>query len=155
MHGGSGPGTSASQTERISELTFALHAFLGPNSPAVSNESLAADLGALFGNDEGFSLQWELLPFAKAPTLALRWEDWLARVAYEEGEKVARDGAYAREIVGESAPFDLLESTRRVRVVFGSDDDRVRTNEMVWLVDYLLRIEGVAVFDPQQGDIMT
>jgi hypothetical protein len=81
--------------------------------------------------------------------------DWLARVAYEEGEKVARDGAFVREIGGESAPFDLLQATRRVRVVFGNDDDRARTNEMIWLVDYLRRIDGVALFDPQQGDFIT
>ena len=135
-------------------MTFVLHAFLGPDSPGTSNDLLAADLRTLFADEDEFCLTWEQLPFAKAPTLALRWGNWLARVAYEEGERVTQDGAYARGVVGQSAPFDLSQVTSRVRVVFASDDDRTHTNQIVGLMDFLLQLRGAAVFDPQQGDIV-
>jgi len=136
-------------------MTFALHAFLGPDSPGTSNDLLAAHLCALFADDEDFCLTWEHLPFAKAPTLVLRWGDWLARIAYEEGERVTQDGAYARGVLGERAPFDLSGATSRVRVVFASDDDRAHTNQIVSLMHFLQQLPGAAVFDPQQGDIVT
>jgi hypothetical protein len=136
-------------------MTFVLHAFLGPDSPGTSNDLLAADLRTLFADEEEFRLTWEHLPFAKAPTLALRWGNWLARVAYEQGERVTQDGAYAHEVVGESAPFDLSGATSRVRVVFASDDDRAHTNQIVSLMHFLQQLPGAAVFDPQQGDILT
>ena len=135
-------------------MTFALHAFLGPDSPEISNESLAADLRELFEDAAGFTLQWERLPFSRGPTLALRWGAWLTRVAYEENETVAEDARFVHRTIGGSVPFDLLAVARRVRVVFGDDDAREYTNQISSLMVYLEEIEGAIVFDPQQGGVM-
>ena len=134
-------------------MTFTLHAFLGPDSPGISNESLAADLRELFEDAAGFTLQWERLPFSKGPTLALRWGAWLTRVAYEESETVAEDARFVHRLIGGSVPFDLSAVARRIRVVFGDDDAREYTNQIVDLMVYLEEIEGAIVFDPQQGDV--
>ena len=135
-------------------MTFALYALLGPDSPELSSDSLAADLRALFGEEDNFSVEVERLPFAKGPTLALRWGAWLARVSYEEGERVVEDSRFIQHTVGGSAPFDLSVISRRIRVVFGDDDERVHTNQMIFLVDYLQAIDGVVLFDPQQAELM-
>ena len=72
---------------------FSLYALLGEGAPAISTESLAAELGSLFRDEQGFSLQYEQLPFAKHKSLTLRWGTWLARLGYEEGKKVVEDSA--------------------------------------------------------------
>ncbi|MGW3498017.1 hypothetical protein [Streptomyces sp. NPDC001020] len=135
-------------------MTFALHAFLGPDAPEMSNESLAADLRELFEDEAGFTLQWERLPFSKGPTLALRWGAWLTRVAYEESQTVAEDARFVHAMTGGSVPIDLSAATRRVRVVFGDDDAREYTDQIISLMDYLSEIKGAIVYDPQQADVL-
>jgi hypothetical protein len=135
-------------------MTFALCALLGERAPAITNESLASDLRHLFGNEKDFSIEFELLPFAKNRTLALRWGTWLVRVCYEEGTNVAQDSAEINKIVGSTVPYDLSDIPRRIRVVFGNDDTREYENHIICVIDFLRVIPGVVIFDPQQRKLM-
>lgn len=135
-------------------MTFSYYALLNQDAPAISNESLAADLKNYFRNEDGFSLELEELPFSKGKTLALRWEGWLVRVCYEEGDAVRIDSAEIQSRIGSSHDFDVSNIRRRIRVVFGSDDERRFTNEIIYVVDFLKEIKGVLIFDPQRNDFV-
>jgi hypothetical protein len=136
-------------------MVWSLYALLCDESPEISNDSLASELRAYFKDEEDFSLRFELLPFAKIPTLALRWGTWLTRVCYEEGDHVVDDSPHIHLTLGESAPFDLSGIRRRIRLVFGRDDAAEYTDQIIWLIEYVRAIDGVVVFDPQQGDLVT
>ena len=135
-------------------MTFSLLALLTEQSPVISNESLADELKAYFENEEDFSLKFERLPFAKTDTLALRWGNWLMRVAYEEGSRIQDESAQIQEILGKRSPRELSGIDRRVRVVFADDNDREYTNQIVDKMQFLQDIEGSIVFDPQKNDLM-
>ena len=135
-------------------MTFSLLALLTEQSPVISNESLADELKAYFENEEDFSLKFERLPFAKTDTLALRWGNWLMRVAYEEGSRIQDESAQIQEILGKRSPRELSGIDRRVRVVFADDNDREYTNQIVDMMRFLQDIEGSIVFDPQKNDLM-
>lgn len=133
-------------------MTFTIHGLLGDEAPEISNKSLAEDLRKYFRNEPGFSLEFETLPFSSEPTLALYWGDWLVRVSYEEGEEVEKD---AKEIQRRTdSPSDFSKFHRQIRMIFGSDDEKIYTNEIIYLLDYLQQIEGVLVYDPQQNDFV-
>jgi hypothetical protein len=133
---------------------FSIYTLLGESSPAMSPESLAAQLESLFRKEEGFSLQFEKLPFAKDRSLALRWGTWFARVSHEAGKFVAEDSAEIARILGSAAPAKVAGIDKRIRVVFGDDDAGEYTNQMICLMDFLCGIDGAIVFDPQQKDIV-
>lgn len=135
-------------------MPFALYALFGERAPHMSNESLASDLQSFFKDEDGFSLEFEQLPFARGKTLALRWGRWLVRVSYEDGKNVEADSQEIQKIVGASAPFDLARINRRVRVVFGDDDAQEYTNQIIYLTDFLRAIPGVVIFDPQQNNLV-
>lgn len=135
-------------------MTFSLYALLKDEAPAMSNESLAADLKTYFKNEDAFSLEFEQLPFAKNKTLALRWGTWLVRVAYEEGVAVKNDAIEIQKKTASSSACDVSRISRRIRVVFGSDDTQQYTNEIIYLIDFLKAIKGALIFDPQQNDFI-
>lgn len=135
-------------------MTFSIYALLGEGAPTITNESLALDLKHFFRNEEGFSIQFEQLPFAKNKTLALRWGTWLVRVSYEEGANVLQDSAEINKIVGSVAPYDLASINKRIRVVYGDDDAQEYTNQIIYLMDFLREIPGTVMFDPQQKDLV-
>ena len=135
-------------------MSFALYALLGPAAPIVTNESLASDLARHFAGQEAFSVQFERLPFAAARTLALRWDRWLVRVAFEEGQDVVADSQALCKMLGVSAPPALTQVARRIRVVFGDDPDRRYTNQIVYVMEFLAGIPDTTVIDPQQKDIV-
>ena len=134
---------------------FSLYALLGKNSPPMTNASLAIDLNQYFRNETDFSLKFERLPFAKHDTLALRWGSWLVRVSYDEGDHVKADSATIQAWLGKRSPTDLSTIDRRVRVVFGADEDRVYTNQIIYLMDFLREIEDCVVVDPGKRDLLT
>ncbi|AXV93541.1 hypothetical protein CJO79_21590 (plasmid) [Ralstonia solanacearum] len=115
---------------------------------------MAIDLKQYFQNETDFSLKFERLPFAKHDTLALRWANWLARVSYEEGEQVKDDSAQIQEWLGERAPPALSAIDRRIRLVFGDDEDMTYTNQILYLMDFLRDIEGCVVVDPGKKDLV-
>ncbi|KVZ48063.1 hypothetical protein WL17_28705 [Burkholderia ubonensis] len=120
----------------------------------MTNESLAADLRHFFRNEEGFSLQFEKLPFVKHETLALRWDKWLVRVFYEEGARVVQDSEEISRVVGAAAPPGLARIGRRIRIVFRDYDDDTYTNQVAFMMDFLREIPGSILFDPQQRDLI-
>lgn len=135
-------------------MTFSIYALLSDESPAVSSESLAAHIEKFFRKEEGFSWQFEQLPFAKTKTIALRWGSWLVRVAYEEGKNVLQDSADIAKIVGAAVPAGVADIGRRIRVVFSDDDGQKYTNQIIFVMDFLRDIPGAIVFDPQQKDLI-
>jgi hypothetical protein len=135
-------------------MTFSLYALLPDGAPDFTNESLAVDLGDFFRGEEGFSVQFENLPFAKSNTLALRWSDWLVRVSYEEGPQVAQDSVEIAKIVNPTESQDFSRIYRRIRAVFGDDDGRNHTNQIISFMDFIQAIPSVIIYDPQQRDLV-
>ncbi|USX11286.1 hypothetical protein NHH88_16310 [Oxalobacteraceae bacterium OTU3CAMAD1] len=134
-------------------MTFALYGLLTNEAPQLSYESLAKDLKNQLQN-ENFSLQREKLPFAKNETLVLKWDKWLARVSFEEGETVRADSLEIQERTKSFNSFDLSRINRRIRVVFGNDDGQQYTNQIIYLMDFLREIRGVVIYDPQQNNFV-
>ena len=94
-------------------------------------------VAAVLREQEKFSLKFGRFPFAKTDTLALRWGSWLMRVAYEEGSRIQDESVQIQEILGDRSPRDLSSIDRRVRVVFGDDDDREYTNQIIDMMQFL------------------
>jgi hypothetical protein len=135
-------------------MTFTVYALLKDTAPQLSNDTLAEDLKRHFRNEEGFSLTFEQLPFASDKSLALRWNDWLVRISYEEGQEVLNDSLEIQRRTAADSANDVSGISRRIRVVFGSDDAQEHTNEMIYVLDYLKELDGVVIFDPQQNDFI-
>ena len=134
-------------------MGFPLYALLSDFAPKISNESLAANLRAAFGSDSDFSVEFEL-PFKKNKSLAVRWGKWRVSIAYEEGADVMADSAEIQKIVGSAAPYDLSGIDRRVRAVFASDPQLEHTNEIVRVMDLLIKIEGTILYDAKQKELV-
>lgn len=134
-------------------MTFALYGLLTNEAPEVSIESLAKDLKNYLKN-ENFLLQREKLPFAKTETLVLKWDNWLARVSYEEGDAVEADSLEIQERTKSFNSSDLSIIDRRIRMVFGNDDEQHYTNQIIYLMDFLREIRGIIVYDPQQNNFV-
>lgn len=135
-------------------MLFVLCAFLPDHAPALSSESLAADLKRLFRNEDGFSVSFEKLPFADSPSLILRWDLWQIRVAYEEGDAVREETAQIRKVLGPAAPDQLAGMRRKINVVSGDDNDRRYTNQVIHVMDFLRALPGAILFDPQRSDFL-
>jgi hypothetical protein len=118
----------------------------------LSIESLAADLKRLFRHEDGFSMSFEKLPFADSPSLMLRWDQWRIRVAYQEGDAVSEETTQIRKVLGPGAPDQLPGMRRKIHVVFGDDNDREHTNQMIYVMDFLRALPGAILFDPQQNN---
>jgi hypothetical protein len=112
----------------------------------------AQDLMHYFRDEKSISVQLEKLPFAKEETLALRWGTWLIRVCYKDGERVKDDSLdiYSRMI--STTKLDISNFDRRIRIVFGTDDERRHTNQIIQMIDFLGSIDGVVIYDPEQND---
>lgn len=136
-------------------MTFSFYALLGKSSPQISNDSLAINLQEYFRNEEFFSLEFETLPFAATQTLFLHFGEWGARVCYEEGQDITGDSVEIGRIVASSAPWDLAQADRRIRVVCGDDPNKTHTNQMIYLMEFLNEIPGAVIFDPQRNDLLT
>lgn len=135
-------------------MTFTLYALVSENSPPMTVEALETQLSSFFRSDSSLSIERERLPFSKVASLALRWGNWLVRMVYEEGAQVEDDSVEISKRVGNVAPFDLSSIYRRIRVVFGTDDARKNTNEIIYVIDFLKEVPGVVIFDPRQNDLL-
>lgn len=137
-------------------MNFSLYGLLGDKTPTISNESLAEELNALFADEEGFSIQFEKLPFSTTKTLALRWNSWLIRVSYEEGEFVRKDSQEIQILQSSNNALinDVSQIERRIRVVFGNNDTLEHTNKIIYLIDFLKNIKGILIFNPQDNNFI-
>lgn len=136
---------------------FTLYALLGDGAPPFSHEILSTELSRHFSGvswHERVSMESRTLPFGGRRVVALSWPSWVVTVAYEEGDWVAEDSAEIDRMLGAAAPAGLSSIRRRIRAVFGDDDDREYTNEAIWMMQFLDEIQGAVVFDPQQNNIV-
>lgn len=131
-------------------MPFSIYVLLGEGAPAISNASLASNLKHFFRNEEGFSIQFEQLPFAKSKTLALQWGAWLVRVSYKEGVGVAQDSVEIAKIIGNTAPHNLSGINKRIRLVFGTTDTLEHTNQTIYVMGFLREIAGAVIYDPSR-----
>ena len=134
-------------------MTYALYGLLTNEPSEFSIESLEKDLKNYLRN-ENFLLQRERLPFSKAETLVLKWDNWLARVSYEEGDAVEADSLEIQERTKSFNSSDLSMINRRIRIVFGNDDEQHYTNQIIYLTDFLREINGILIYDPQQNNFV-
>lgn len=63
---------------------------------------------------------------------------------------VAGAMAFALPAPGERAPHERSAIDRRIRVGSGDDPGRERTDEIVFVTDFLRAIPGVVIYDPRQ-----
>ncbi|KRB02279.1 hypothetical protein [Lysobacter sp. Root690] len=136
-------------------MSFVLYALLGEDSPLTSIERIDTELGRCFALETDLVAQFEVLPFTTERSLRLRWPNWAILVFYEDGPSVLADSREIQRIAGTPDIPDLSGIGRRVRVVFGSDDDRVYTNHVIWMMEYLCGIEGAFVFDPLRKEFIS
>ena len=134
-------------------MTFALYCLLTDESPIISTVSLIEDLRNHF-QAESCLIYRERLPFATNETVSLKWESWLVRVSYEEGEMVKADSLEIYERTKSFNSNDLSTINRRIRIVFGSDNDKIYTNQVIYLMDFAKEIKGVLIYDPEQNDFL-
>lgn len=135
-------------------MTFAMYALLHPSVPECSLDSLATQVADHFAREDGFKLEYEQLPFSAERSLILRWGSWFVRMKYEHDETVLDQCVQIAESLGPKAPNHLAHIDRRIGVVFGDDEAREHTNEIIYVMDYLREIPGSILFDPQQGEIV-
>lgn len=57
-----------------------------------------------------------------------------------------KNGWYSWYII---VPFDISSISRRIRVVFSDGYDLEYTEQMVSMIDFLSKIDGAFVYDPQ------
>ena len=136
-------------------MSFVLYALLGKDSPPTSIERVDTELRRCFDQETNLVAQFEVLPFTTERSLRLRWPDWAVLVFYEDGPSVLADSREIQRIAGTPDIPDLSGIGRRIRVVFGSDDGRVYTNHVIWLMQYLCGIEDAFVFDPFRKEIIS
>ncbi|WP_046656067.1 hypothetical protein [Lysobacter capsici] len=136
-------------------MSFVLYALLGEDAPTTSIEQIDTELRRCFDQENDMVVQFEVLLFATERSLRLRWPGWAVLVCYEEGTSVLADSREIQSIAGTPDIPDLSDIGRRIRVVFGSDDSRVYTNQMIWMMEYLCGIEGAFVFDPLRKEIIS
>jgi hypothetical protein len=135
-------------------MIWSLYALLSDDSPPVTIDALEAQLASFFQGDSALSIERERVPFSKGDSLLLRWGKWGLRINYEEGADVEEDSVEISKRVGDTAPFDLSDISRRIRMVAGTDADREYTNETIEVIDFLRNIPGIVIFDPQQNNIL-
>lgn len=135
-------------------MSFALYALLGPDAPAMTAESLAADLKKHFAAEKALSIDIREEPFSDTPVIALRWGGWGISVTYERDDEVLEDSREIQRLVGAAAPWDVSVVDRRIRAVFGNDASREHTNETIFMMEFLEGVPGALVFDPQQKKLL-
>jgi hypothetical protein len=134
-------------------MSFAVYALLAEDGPPLTTEILASNLGKYF-NEEEVTIAIESLPFSSQKTIVLRWPGWLIRLAYEEGMNILNESKEIRRILAQQNE-DIIESSRRINAVFGSDDSHTYTNQTIIMLEYLRDIPGTAIFNPQSNSLMT
>lgn len=135
-------------------MAFSLYGLLDRHSPALTIDTLASKLTEHFSHEENFSIEFESLPFSKNKSLALKWDDWLVRLSYEEGDHVKDDSEEIQRRSQAAALWNIPGIDRRIRVVFGDDDQRAYTNQCIYIMDFLGKIPGIYIYDPQQNDFV-
>jgi hypothetical protein len=68
---------------------------------------------------------------------------------------VVQDSVDIANVTGSSAPFDVSNIDRRVRLVFSDDEGNEHTNQVLYLFDFLRAKRGAVLFDPQQREFIS
>jgi hypothetical protein len=124
-------------------------------STGMDIDSLERGLREYFRGIQGWSLEFDDDPFDDdSRHLVLRWPDWWVMFFVESGDEVLSEAQEMAQCATEEWRSAVASSSRRIRVVFADDDQRVYTNEIIYVMEFLETIEGVRVFDPQRGEFM-
>jgi hypothetical protein len=127
-------------------VTWTVYAQLADTSPAINADWLMEEVSRHFGPRPGFALKQTTLPFSRSSSVDLASGSWLARLTYEEGEVVVADSIEIQRLT--DGDLNGLEtSTRRIRVVFSTDEAGEYVNHAIWVTDFLRSIPGVVLFD--------
>jgi hypothetical protein len=136
-------------------MAFSLYCLINENSNDFSLELLEKQLQERFSKMEGFYLEYEEDSFDPLEKyLRLSWGGWWILVFYENGQYVVDDSKEIQKMASSLVPFDITNISRRIRVVFGDDYADQYTEQMVSMIDFLRKIDGALVYDPQQNDFV-
>jgi hypothetical protein len=135
-------------------MSFVLYTLLTDDSLEITNDFLIDEVNTLLGGWSRFTIQLEQLPFANSTNLFVQWADWYVRLCYEEGEQVFEDSKEIQRRVGMATTPNVSEVKRRIRVVFGDDPNLDYTDHMVTIMDFLCKLQGAIVYDPQQNNFV-
>ena len=113
-----------------------------------------AELRTYFRDEKNFRVEFEQLPFEDEKSLALFWDKWLVRISYEEGESV-EDEVRGVQLGGAAAHSARVAQMRRmIRAVFGTDNDHVYTNQIIYVMEFLKNQKGAVLYDPRQENFV-
>lgn len=135
-------------------MTFAIYAFCSDDAPPMTNESLAVELRTYFRDEKNFRVEFEQLPFEDEESLALFWDKWLVRISYEEGESVEDEVRGAQLSVAAEHGARVAHMRRMIRAVFGTENDKVYTNQIIYVMEFLKNHKGAVLYDPQQANFV-
>ncbi|KKW81453.1 hypothetical protein AAV96_03380 [Acinetobacter sp. AG1] len=136
-------------------MAFSLYCLINENSEDFPLTLLEKKLSERFSKMEGLQIGYEEDPFdASEKHLRFSWDMWCILVFYETGQHVIDDSMEIQKMAGTLAPFDISSICRRIRAVFSDDYDLEHTEQMVSMIDFLRKIDGAFVYDPQQNDFV-
>ncbi|MCH7334306.1 hypothetical protein [Acinetobacter modestus] len=136
-------------------MAFSLYCLINENSEDFPLTLLEKKLSERFSKMEGLQIGYEEDPFdASEKHLRFSWDMWCILVFYETGQHVIDDSMEIQKMAGTLVPFDISSISRRIRAVFSDDYDLEHTEQMVSMIDFLRKIDGAFVYDPQQNDFV-
>jgi hypothetical protein len=131
---------------------FTMVAFLS-HEPELSADALEKRLREYFHEYDGVTITRDRLPTNDDDSIILRWDEWRVRLS-PETRGVSADAIDIAQELGEAAPPGLATWSRWVRAVFGDDPERMYTDQIIEVMEFLKALPGAIVFDPQRRDVL-
>jgi hypothetical protein len=136
-------------------MAFSLLCPIVDSSVEIDVASLERNLKDYFQGAEGLSVDLDEDPFEDGEhDVVLRWSNWWVMFFVETGSDVLSEAQEMALCAADVSAHAVASSSKRIRVVFADDDEKVHTNDIIYVMEFLESLEGVLVFDPQQGVFM-
>ncbi len=135
-------------------MSFNLLGLITKDNGNLNIELLREKLLVFFSKDSTFEIEYEEDPFdTEQQNILLKWPNWWVRVFYEQDEEVIEDSKEIASLNDELSET-LCTVSSRVRVLFGDDDSKEYTNQILYMMDFLEDIPDVILFDPQKNEFI-
>lgn len=133
-------------------MAFSIYCLVIGSKDDFQLDKLKPQFDLLFSKTKGFNQVYENLPFNSAKkNLLLTWNDWWIRVRYEDGPLVKEDLVEISKYA-DSEKLNLISNvTKRVVVRFADDDEKIYTNYIIYMMDFLESKSELLIFNPQNN----
>ena len=121
----------------------AIYAFYSSRLAEISNESLRCDLKKIFRFNHSIDFSIQVLPFVKSKELHLLWDKkWGVGFSIDEPPLAIENYYFLNSSSNINVDID-----RQLKISFGVDFNREYTNEVIFILEYIEKINGVVIFD--------